>query len=132
HTYLSIFAKFLAYEVITQDDFIDKDELKGIVTGTIFERENVQNFIDRDFYNWIAYDEHFPQLKEVFRIIAQKIGEYDFSNVEEDILKGIYQELIDLETRHALGEYYTPDWLCGRILDELKPEEDAKILDPAC
>ncbi len=132
HTYLSIFAKFLAYEVITQDDFIDEDELKGIITGHIFERQNVQNFIDKDFYNWIAYDAHFPHLKKVFRIIAQKIGEYDFSNVEEDILKGIYQELIDLETRHALGEYYTPDWLCGRIMDELKPEKEANILDPAC
>jgi len=132
HTYLSLLAKFLAYEVLTQDDWIDGDELEGIVKGSIFERENVQNFIDKDFYNWVARKPHLDKLKHVFRLITQKLGDYDFSEVDEDILKGVYQELIDLETRHSLGEYYTPDWLCSQIVEDLQPESDAKILDPAC
>ncbi|MBI2968036.1 MAG: SAM-dependent DNA methyltransferase [Bacteroidetes bacterium] len=43
-----------------------------------------------------------------------------------------YQELIDLDTRHALGEYYTPDWLCERIVKEFNFKPTDKILDPAC
>jgi SAM-dependent methyltransferase len=44
----------------------------------------------------------------------------------------VYQELIDLDTRHALGEYYTPDWLCEHIVDELEVRPDSMFLDPAC
>src|SRR5262249_10149104 len=62
----------------------------------------------------------------------RQLNQYDFADVREDILKGVYQELIDLETRHALGEYYTPDWLCERIVDELDIEAHSTFLDPAC
>ncbi|MDP2820114.1 MAG: N-6 DNA methylase [Polaromonas sp.] len=44
----------------------------------------------------------------------------------------MYQELIDIDTRHALGEYYTPDWLCERVVDDLHLERDFYALDPAC
>nr|WP_237681970.1 N-6 DNA methylase [Agrobacterium vitis] len=68
----------------------------------------------------------------MFREIRRQIDAYDFSEVREDILKGVYQELIDLETRHALGEYYTPDWLCERMMEELPLEQSSSVLDPAC
>jgi type I restriction-modification system DNA methylase subunit len=132
HTYLSIFSKILAYAVVSNDDFIDEGELKGIVNGTIFNKYNIQNFIENDFFHWISTDRNFSGLKKVFRIIAQEISSYDFNDVDEDILKGVYQELIDHDTRHALGEYYTPDWLCERIVNEFKFKASDKILDPAC
>jgi len=44
----------------------------------------------------------------------------------------VYQDLIDLDTRHALGEYYTPDWLCERIVMEFNFKATDKILDPSC
>jgi hypothetical protein len=132
HTYLSIFSKMLAYAVVSNDDYIDDDEMKGILTGDIFYRYNLQNFIENDFFHWVVSDRNFKGLKKVFRLIAQEISSYDFNNVDEDVLKGVYQELIDLDTRHALGEYYTPDWLCERIVNEFHFEPDDKILDPAC
>ena len=60
------------------------------------------------------------------------IHEKHFTNPDEDVLKGVYQELIDLDTRHALGEYYTPDWLCERIVKEFNFKPTDKILDPSC
>lgn len=132
HTYLSVFSKMLAYAVVSNDDYINEDELKGIINGTIFNKYNIQNFIDNDFFHWIGSDINFKGLKKVFRIIAQEISAYDFNNVDEDILKGVYQELIDLDTRHALGEYYTPDWLCERIVKEYEFKATDKILDPSC
>jgi hypothetical protein len=132
HTYLSVFAKILAYEVITGDDYIDRDALRGIVQGDIFDRLNVRNFIDNDFFNWVAHDEHFDALGDFFRAITRQVGNYAFTNVDEDVLKGVYQELIDLETRHGLGEYYTPDWLCERVVNEVDMEADSRVLDPAC
>lgn len=132
HTYLSIFSKMLAYAVVSNDDYIDDDEMKGIIDGSIFHKYNIQNFVDNDFFFWIKSERSFRSLKKAFRLIAQEISTFDFHNVDEDILKGVYQELIDLDTRHALGEYYTPDWLCERIVKEFNFKATDKILDPAC
>jgi SAM-dependent methyltransferase len=132
HTYLSVFSKMLAYAIVSNDDYIDDKEMKGILTGDIFFRYNIQNFVDNDFYYWIGDEEYFKKLKKLFRLIAQEISSYDFIKVDEDILKGVYQELIDLDTRHSLGEYYTPDWLCERIVNEYEIKPTNKVLDPAC
>ncbi len=132
HTYLSVFAKMLAYAVVSNDDYIDEDEVKGIINGSIFNKYNIQNFVDNDFFHWIGSDINFRGLKKVFRLIAQEISSFDFNNVDEDILKGVYQELIDLDTRHQLGEYYTPDWLCERVVNEFEFKATEKILDPSC
>jgi len=132
HTYLSVFSKMLAYAVVSNDEYIGEYELKGIINGSIFEKYNIQNFVENDFFHWINSERDFRGLKKVFRLIAQEISSFDFNNVDEDILKGVYQELIDLDTRHALGEYYTPDWLCERIVNEFSFKATDKILDPAC
>ncbi|MEZ4526142.1 MAG: N-6 DNA methylase [Desulfobacterales bacterium] len=132
HTWLSIFSKMLAHATVSSDEHIDDDSLAGIISGSIFSRHNLQNFVENDFFHWINSERSFRDLKKVFRLVAQEISGYDFSNVDEDILKGVYQELIDLDTRHGLGEYYTPDWLCERIVNEFEFKPDDKILDPAC
>ncbi len=132
HTYLSVFSKMLAYSIVSNDDYIDDKELKGILDGTIFHRYNIGNFVDNDFFHWINTERSFNNLKKVFRLIAQEISNFDFENVDEDVLKGVYQELIDIDTRHALGEYYTPDWLCERIVKEFEFKKTDNILDPAC
>jgi hypothetical protein len=132
HTYLSVFSKMLAYSVVSNDDYIDEDELQAILDGEIFNRYNIRNFVDNDFFHWVKSERNFRNLKKAFRLIAQEISTFDFNNIDEDVLKGVYQELIDLDTRHALGEYYTPDWLCERIVQEFNFKQSDKILDPAC
>lgn len=132
HTYLSVFSKMLAYSVVSNDQFIEENELKGIIDGSIFDRYNIKNFVDNDFYHWVKNERSFKALKKVFRLISQEISNFDFNKVDEDVLKGVYQELIDLDTRHALGEYYTPDWLCERILQEFDLKKGDRVLDPAC
>lgn len=132
HTYLSVFSKMLAYSVVSNDDYIDDKELKAILDGSVFHKYNIRNFVDNDFYHWVVNDRNFKSLKKVFRLIAQEISSFDFDKVDEDVLKGVYQELIDLDTRHSLGEYYTPDWLCERIVKEFDFTGKNKILDPAC
>jgi hypothetical protein len=132
HTYLSIFAKMLAYVVISNDEFIDDDEMKKILDGSIFHNFNISNFVDNDFFHWVNNDRNYKNLKKVFRLIAQEILTFEFKEVDEDILKGVYQELIDIDTRHSLGEYYTPDWLCEKIVAQFNFNFTDKILDPAC
>lgn len=132
HTYLSVFAKLLAYAVLKPAAQPDDDELRRILTGEAFNALNVSQFVEGDFFFWVAEPTFFPALAPAFRELFNLIREYNFTDVEEDILKGVYQELIDIDTRHALGEYYTPDWLCERIVAELHLERNSQVLDPAC
>lgn len=132
HTYLSVFAKLLAFAVLKPSAQPSDDELRRVLTGEAFDALNVVRFVEGDFFYWVATPEFFGLLAPALRELFNQIREYDFSDVEEDILKGVYQELIDPGTRHALGEYYTPDWLCERIVDELHLERHSQVLDPAC
>ncbi|MGH8504042.1 MAG: N-6 DNA methylase [Gammaproteobacteria bacterium] len=132
HTYLSAFAKFIAYAVLTKRQISDDETRLAVLNGSAFENLNVERFVEDDFFHWISADTYFTRLKPMFRALNREIAKYDFGDVKEDILKGVYQELIDLDTRHALGEYYTPDWLCERIVDELPLTASACVLDPAC
>ena len=132
HTYLSVFSKMLAYSVLQTDDFIEDDEIRGILDGSIFYKLQVNNFVENNFFSWITTEKSRRALKNVFRAIAEELTNFDFTEVDEDILKGVYQELIDLDTRHKLGEYYTPDWLCERVVAEFDFKLSDKILDPAC
>lgn len=48
-------------------------------------------------------------------------------------MKGIYQELVDPEERHDLGEFYTPDWLCEAVVSAQLPKKGfPTVLDPTC
>ncbi len=132
HTYLSVFAKLLAYAVLKPADQPSDDELRSILSGEAFNALNVANFVEGDFFYWVSTPEFFQKLAPTLRELYNQISEYDFTDVEEDILKGVYQELIDMDTRHALGEYYTPDWLCERVVDDLHLERASFALDPAC
>lgn len=132
HTYLSVFAKLLAYAVLKPSIAPSDDELQGILSGQSFAALNVEHFVESDFFYWVAEPEFFSKISPALRELYNQICEYDFTDVEEDILKGVYQELIDIDTRHALGEYYTPDWLCERVVAELDLDRNANVLDPAC
>lgn len=131
-SYLSVLAKILAFAVIERRDFLDQAAIRAILDGTAFQRHNIENFTDDDFFRWTAEPEHFEALKPLFYAIADELAHFDFSAVHEDILKGVYQELVDEDTRHSLGEFYTPDWLCAKIVGELALTVGEKILDPAC
>ena len=51
-----------------------------------------------------------------------------------DWFRPVYQALVPRSVRHALGEYYTPDWLVELLLDEIgyDGDPDRRLLDPAC
>lgn len=67
------------------------------------------------------------------RDLARRLGRFDWSAVEHDVLKVLYESVIGPGTRKKLGEYYTPDWLAERIVEEVIADPlEARVLDPAC
>jgi SAM-dependent methyltransferase len=54
------------------------------------------------------------------------------TKINEDLLKELYENLVDRETKHDLGEVYTPDWLVELTLREANFKAGQRLLDPAC
>jgi Eco57I restriction-modification methylase len=64
---------------------------------------------------------------------VRQVGRFRLAAVETDVLKILYESLVDPAERHDLGEYYTPDWLSAKICRSAikKPLTD-RVVDPAC
>jgi type I restriction-modification system DNA methylase subunit len=132
HSYLSILAKIFAILAIEHKVNYNTHDIILILNGEAFKKYNINNFCDDDFFRWIVDKKYFEHLIPMIHIIYNQILLFNFSSINDDILKGIYQELIDEDTRHGLGEFYTPDWLCSKIIKTLDIKKGEKILDPAC
>ena len=133
HTYLATLAKLMAWCRLTEATTADVDELASVLEGEFFKRQGIENFLEEDFFSWLVRDQAAGMGIETARMLFSLLQNYNLRELSEDVLKSLYQELVDPETRHDLGEYYTPDWLAHRIVRELLDENpEAKMLDPAC
>ncbi|HJT76959.1 MAG TPA: N-6 DNA methylase [Gemmataceae bacterium] len=138
HTYLALFARILAF-VALERRAPDAQELPGIVTGETFERMGFENFVENDFFTWVEDPAAAAETRELLRAIATRLtAAYDLAAIREDLLKELYQELVDPQTRHDLGEFYTPDWLAELTLRQAgfppakAKDAAASLLDPSC
>lgn len=52
----------------------------------------------------------------MYRNLGRRIARFDWSAVEHDVLKVLYESVITKNVREKLGEYYTPDWLADRMV----------------
>jgi SAM-dependent methyltransferase len=134
HTYLATFVKLLAFMRFTQKRTIPTTkEIEDIFTGEFFKKLGIKNFLEEDFLSWIARHKVYNVLVELVQRISTLLEKYHLEELSEDVLKSLYQELVDPRDRHDLGEYYTPDWLADRIVRRVLEENPrASVLDPSC
>ena len=65
--------------------------------------------------------------------IAGQASRFRLEDIEHDVLKELYESLIDPAQRHQLGEYYTPDWLADLMVREVVTDPlNQRVLDPSC
>ena len=132
HTYLSTFAKLLIYLKLSGQKKFDVD-IPSILYGSVFDNMGVKNYVEDDFFTWITYPAIRESSNRIFEKIMQDLRIYDLNEINEDILKELYQEMIKPEIRKQLGEFYTPDWLADTVIGELLSDNPKKsILDPSC
>jgi hypothetical protein len=154
HTYYAAFIKLLALQVAhyylmprvgtglaaAADYPSDKLQswLRNMEAGGLFKELGIRNFLEGDFFGWYldAWDE---SLDAALRRLVGDLANYSLVTLDvdpeetRDILKQLYQNLMPKKLRHALGEYYTPDWLAERLLIQLGYDGNPakRILDPA-
>ena len=132
HTFLNQFAKLLAYSALTDGAPRGDALLLDIITGEAFHRFGVSNLGEIDFFAWILDPAVRSDVTAMLRRLADSLRVYDLSQINEDLLKQLYQDLVDPETRHELGEFYTPDWLAELTLEEIGYRPGQSLMDPSC
>jgi N-6 DNA Methylase len=126
HTFLVIVAKAIALAVLGLRD----DNPRHVLSGSPFEAVGIYGAVESDFFDWVVADKDG---EELVRRILNHVRRFRLKEVESDVLKILYESLIDRAERHGLGEYYTPDWLAAKIVRNAvdRPLEQ-RVLDPAC
>ena len=122
HTYLVCVAKAIAAAAMG----IPADEPADLLSGRPFEAAGIHGAVESDFFDWIL---HAPEGEAVVERITRHAGRFNLSRIDVDLLKVLYESLIDPEDRHDLGEYYTPDWLADRVTRAaLDGDTDQRVL----
>lgn len=152
-TYLSLLLKLISHRLIESEKPSDteaevKQDLKGfiadIINGSYFLGKGIENYCYQDWYSWILGSWN-PTFDSKIGFLVNKLDQYDsigdirdFNKLHNnDYIKQIYETIIPKQLRHALGEYYTPDWLAlftiKRVLELNETDiHELSFLDPTC
>ncbi|WP_141216748.1 ribonuclease H-like domain-containing protein [Rhodococcus sp. 15-2388-1-1a] len=128
HTLLVNSAEIIAHLVLG----LQAEELAPatLLSGDQFAIAGLHGVVDRDFFDWVL---EVPGGDGYIASLARRLSRFDWSAVEHDVLKVLYESVISPQTRKALGEYYTPDWLASKIVSQVVNEPlHQRILDPSC
>jgi hypothetical protein len=130
HTYLVLVAELIAHETMCIPVDAPNGDFRALLEGHRFAVAGLHGVVEADFFDWPAV---IPQGGPVLAGIARRLATFDWSDVDHDVLKELYESIIDSETRRRLGEYYTPDWLAQKLVDEQFTDPlSQRLLDPAC
>lgn len=155
HTFYAFLMKLIAIELVSLqreskvESFVTglaqlsdeqlKEKLIYLESGADFINNGIENFLEADFFSWYL-DGWNPQITNVFRDIIKALAAFEPATPilepdwTKDLLQNFYEMIVPKNLRHSLGEYYTPDWLAGYVVDKAgyKGELGSRFLDPAC
>ena len=83
-------------------------------------------------------DDVTEELEQPLGLLLERLRTIDFDVAKKspesvrDLFKGLYMGFTPAPMRHALGEYYTPDWLAAHVIDTAGWDISQSLLDPTC
>lgn len=145
NTYVAIVAKVVVACALPRatQDVLDgsvpvRTRLSAVENGRLYEGSGILNMLDGDFFSWYLDESSWSLFEGGLAILLGKLSGIDFEVVKKDpattrdLFKGIYEQFIPREIRHALGEFYTPDWLAEMTLAMTGWTVEDSVTDPAC
>ncbi|MBM4141038.1 MAG: hypothetical protein FJ242_06030 [Nitrospira sp.] len=155
HTFYAFLMKIIAIELVSlqressiesfvkglgaMDDNELFERLSYLESGGDFIDRGIVNFLEADFFSWYL-DGWNPQIANIFRNIVRALSDFEPATPilepewTRDLLQKLYEVIVPKKLRHDLGEYYTPDWLAGYVVEKsgYAGEIGHRFLDPAC
>jgi hypothetical protein len=102
----------------------------ALLSGEKFDESGIFGVVEQDFFDWVVEVADGP---EFTRTLSKRLSRFEWGDVDQDVLKVLYESIIGADTRKRLGEYYTPDWLAFAVVSEAITDPLAqRALDPAC
>ncbi len=145
NTYIALIAKLVAALSLpgSSQNIADtttriKGRIEALETGRLFIDAGISNMLAGDFFSWYVDDIHWGSFSTEIEGLVQKLSMIDFDvskkspDSTRDLFKGIYQVFVPAALRHALGEFYTPDWLAEHALDTMEWQTKYGLMDPTC
>lgn len=128
HTLLVNSAEIIAHAVLGLP--IEGLNPASLLSGDKFDESGVYGVVESDFFDWVI---EVDGGEEFVRALARRLARFDWSHVEQDVMKVLYESVIGAETRKRLGEYYTPDWLAEAMVEKVVTDPlKQRVLDTAC
>jgi SAM-dependent methyltransferase len=130
HTYLVMTAVLIGHAVVDYD-LTDPALTPGVLLGgQLFAQAGYVGVGEAGFFDWVL---EVPDGERIVRGLVRRVACFDWSHVEHDVLKVLYESVIDATVRKQLGEYYTPDWLAEKMVAEVVTDPlHQRVLDPSC
>jgi hypothetical protein len=131
HTLLVLISEIIAHAVVGFDiSRAGNLTPASLAQGSAFTSAKIQGAVEADFFDWVLHADGGPDFVSE---LAHRIARFDWRYVEHDVLKILYESVINQDERRSLGEYYTPDWLAEKMVEESVPNPlEQKVLDPSC
>lgn len=131
HTYLTMLSRAIVTMALFPKHTRGNSLYRDLLTGKFFRDQSISNLAEPDFFSWALDTVAEPPFFQIFDALFKRLDEFDWNKLEEDLLKMLYQELVDPADRSGLGEFYTPDWLAELVLEDIN-FDSGSLLDPAC
>jgi hypothetical protein len=128
HTLLVNTAEIVAHAVLGLP--LDEIAPRTLLSGAKLDEAGIHGVVEADFFDWVVESKDGERFVSA---LAHRLARFEWNSVEHDVLKVLYESVIGADTRKKLGEYYTPDWLAQRVVDEVVTDPLAqRVLDPSC
>ncbi len=142
-TYFAIFLKLFSARLGGEYDSTETRLSRGVWPESYRQLSIEAEIVEHDLFDWILdpsreSGDASRQIEDMVMRLATSVDLINPDRVDQDILRDIYQESFNSETRTAMGEFYTNDDLVSEVLDEVDYasddvlDDDAVLLDPTC
>lgn len=145
NTFIGLVAKLTAAlalpsvsENVLNDAVPLHDRVRALEEGSLFRMAGVENLLNGDFFAWYADDADWKKFEKGIGSLVAVLANISFDisrkspESTRDLFKGLYQSFVPRALRHALGEFYTPDWLAGHVVNQAGWQLSNSLTDPTC
>jgi hypothetical protein len=145
NTYIALVAKLVAAlalpnasEDVSNPSVSIASRIRQLEFGQLFLESGITNMLNGDFFSWYVDDAQWDSFEDPLHDLINTLRGINFDVTRKtaestrDLFKGLYMTFAPPALRHALGEYYTPDWLASHALDTIDWKPEQSLLDPTC